>query len=47
VAYPILESAGALAKTRIRDSRIADLGAPEVAPPAFTPRSPTAETRHA
>ena len=47
VAYPILESAGALAKTRIRDSRIADLGAPEVAPPAYAPRTPTTETRHA
>jgi len=47
VAYPILESAGALAKTRIRDSRIADLGEPEVAPPAYAPRTPTAETRHA
>jgi phosphate:Na+ symporter len=47
VAYPILESAGALAKTRIRDSRIADLGEPEVAPPAYAPRTTTAETRHA
>jgi len=47
VAYPILESAGALAKTRIRDSRIADLGEPEVAPPAYAPRTATVETRHA
>jgi len=47
VAYPILESAGALAKTRIRDSRIADLGAPEVAPPAYAARKAAPETRHA
>ncbi|HUP09751.1 MAG TPA: Na/Pi cotransporter family protein [Caldimonas sp.] len=47
VAYPILESAGALAKTRIRDSRIADLGAPEVAPPAYATRKAAPETRHA
>ncbi len=47
VAYPILESAGALAKTRIRDSRIADLGGPEAEPPAYAPRAANAETRHA
>ena len=29
IAYPILESAGALTKTRIRHSKIADLGPPE------------------
>ena len=31
IAYPILESAGALSKTRIRHSQIADLGPPEEA----------------
>ncbi len=30
IAYPILESAGALAQTRIRHSQIADLGPPEI-----------------
>ncbi|MEP7058544.1 MAG: PhoU domain-containing protein, partial [Caldimonas sp.] len=35
IAYPILESAGALTKTRIRHSRIADLGPPEIAPADF------------
>src|SRR5678816_110114 len=32
IAYPILESAGALTKTRIRHSQIGDLSAPEVEP---------------
>jgi phosphate:Na+ symporter len=46
IAYPILESAGALSKTRIRDSRIADLGEPEVAAADYGGRA-TPETRHA
>jgi phosphate:Na+ symporter len=46
IAYPILESAGALTKTRIRHSRLADLGPPELAPEPVRP-TPTPETRHA
>jgi phosphate:Na+ symporter len=46
VAYPILESAGALTKTRIRHSQIGDLGAPELDAKRSAGR-PTQETRHA
>jgi phosphate:Na+ symporter len=46
VAYPILESAGALSKTRIRHSQIGDLGAPELDAKRSAGR-PTQETRHA
>jgi phosphate:Na+ symporter len=46
VAYPILESAGALAKTRIRDSRLGALGPPEVAAPELAARA-APEARHA
>jgi phosphate:Na+ symporter len=46
VAYPILESAGALSKTRIRHSQIAELGAPELDTKRIAGRA-TQETRHA
>ncbi|HEX7440731.1 MAG TPA: hypothetical protein VF319_11620, partial [Caldimonas sp.] len=46
VAYPILESAGALSKTRIRHSQIAELGPAEIAPQELSGRV-TRETRHA
>jgi phosphate:Na+ symporter len=46
IAYPILESAGALSKTRIRHSQLIDLGPPELAPEPVR-ATPTPETRHA
>ena len=46
VAYPILESAGALTKTRIRHSQIGELGAPELDAKRIASRA-TQETRHA
>ncbi len=46
IAYPILESAGALSKTRIRHSQIAELGPAEIAPQELGGRV-TRETRHA
>jgi phosphate:Na+ symporter len=46
IAYPILESAGALSKTRIRHSQLVDLGPPELAPEPVRPVS-ARETRHA
>ena len=39
IAYPILESAGALTKTRIRHSQIAELGPSELTPQELGARS--------
>jgi phosphate:Na+ symporter len=53
VAYPILESAGALSKTRIRHSKLGGLGPPEIPPrvapelASETPRAAAREKRHA
>jgi phosphate:Na+ symporter len=46
IAYPILESAGALSKTRIRHSQIAELGPAEIAPQELSGRV-NREPRHA